>query len=228
MYRVALFALALQMGGLCLAGQPIGILFDFVNQPDPAVVELMKSEIREILAPAELELRFQRISETGASQSFRKVVVVHFHGTCETRSDAIGFSLADAGLLDFPALGTTDVAAGRILPYVQVYCNEVRAFVPSPSMLPFAQLYGRALGRVVAHELYHVLLSTRDHSRTGVARFAQTARDLTRDKLALDLRSVVRLRELYGPKENEGSLVEPPSHSGPVIANSVSQLVHQP
>jgi hypothetical protein len=115
-------------------------------------------------------------------------------------------------LLDLPALGRTDVSAGHVLPNVRIYCNEVRAFVPIVSRTPFAQMYGRALGRVVVHELYHALLSTQEHSRTGIARFAQTARDLTRDNLALDARSLSRLREMYGAKEKEGDSVESPSY----------------
>jgi hypothetical protein len=221
MRGIVQLALALQLGGLCLSAQPIGILFDFANQPEPAVIDLMKTEIREILAPAQMELSFHRIGQTGASQPFRKIVIVRFHGACRTQSDSRGMQSNEAGL-DYPALGRTDISGGRILPYVQVYCNEVRAFIPLVSLTPLAQMYGRALGRVVAHELYHALLSTRDHSRTGVARFAQTARDLTREKLTLDPQSIGLLRDLYGPKEEEGDSVEPPSVSDPVSSDQVS------
>ena len=64
-----------------------------------------------------------------------------------------------------------------------------------------------------ARRLYHsfLLLSTRDHSRTGVARFAQSARDLTRDEVVLDALSIGRLRKLYGVQKNEGDSGEPPS-----------------
>jgi hypothetical protein len=212
MYRTALFALALQSAGVCLAAEQIGILFDFASQPEPAIVDLMKSEIRDILAPAQLDLSFHRVGERGASQPFRKIVVIRFYGVCQTQSDSD--QLNELGILEYPALGKTNISSGHVLPYVQVYCNEVRAFVPSVSTIPFKQMYGRALGRVVVHELYHVLLSTRGHSTTGVARFAQSARDLTRDRLALDLRSIGRLRELYGPKENEGDSEESPSNVG--------------
>ena len=211
MRRTVHLALAFLSASVCLAGQPIGILFDFATQPESAVVNLMKSEIREILAPAQLELSFQRMGEGAASQPYRKIVIVRFHGACQSLSDSGRIHLNDADVLDYPALGSTDIAGGRVLPYVQVYCNEVRAFIPAVSTTSFAEMYGRALGRVVAHELYHALLSTRDHSRTGVARFAQTARDLTRDKLALDTRSIGRLHDLYAPKEKEGGSPEPPS-----------------
>src|ERR1051325_835821 len=202
MRRMIQFAAMLSCAVLSRAEQPIGILFDFATRPDSTVVNLMESEIRKILAPAHLQLSFLIIGESSAARPFRKIVVVHFQGSCQSRSER-GIYLNNSDLLDYPALGKTDVSGGHILPYVRVYCNEIRAFMPSSSRASRGQLYGRALGRVVVHELYHALLSTRDHSRNGVARFAQSGRDLTRDRLALDSRSLGRLRELYGPKEKE-------------------------
>jgi hypothetical protein len=217
------FILAFQLAEVCFAGDSIGILFDFATQPEPAVVDLMKSEIRGILAPAQLDLSIQRLGENGAGQPFRKIVVVRFQGACKAQVDSGGIQLEQPELLDSPALGRTSIASGHILPYVQVYCNEVRAFVPSVSRTPFAKMYGRALGRVVVHELYHALLSTREHSRTGIARVSQSAKDLTCDNLALDAGSIERLRELYGTKEKEGDSAESPSHD-PELPKSGSRL----
>jgi hypothetical protein len=188
----------------------------------------MKSEIRSILAPAQLELSFHRIGEIGAAQPFRNIIIVHFRGTCQSGLESSNGILIEPRLLEFPALRKTDISEGLILPYVQVYCNEVRAFMPNVSRTPYALIYGRALGRVVVHELYHALLSTRDHSRIGVARSAQSARDLTREKLTLDTQSLDRLRKLYGPKEKEGDSVEPPSEPGPTVTGLIRYLENQP
>jgi hypothetical protein len=212
MRRTIQLSFAIQLVQVCFGGQAIGILFDFGTQPESAVVDLMKTEIRSILEPAQLELSFQSLGERGATQPFRKVVIVRFHGACQAQSTTSGIQLEEPAILDYPALGRTEISGGRVLPYIQVYCNEVRAFVPLVSTIPFAQLYGRALGRVVVHELYHALLSTREHSRTGVARVAQSARDLTREKFSLDPLSIGRLRALYGTKEKEGDSEEPPSN----------------
>ena len=225
MWPAARLAFAIAWACVCLASQPlpIGIFLDFANQPEAALVDLMKSEIREILAPAQLRLSFQRLGESGASQPFRKIVVIRFQGSCHTQADSGNIQLDEPGILDSPALGRTNVASGRILPYVKIFCNEVRAFVPAVSSISYARMYGRALGRVVAHELYHALLSTRAHSKTGVAQSAQTAHDLTREKLALDARSISLLRDLYGPKEKEGDSLEPPSDPERHLIVPVSQ-----
>ena len=223
MRRVVQFAFALQLAHVCLAAEPIGILFDFATQPEPSLIALMKSEISDILAPAQMQISFQRLGDDQASQPFRKIVIVRFQGACKAQSNTSGIEFNDVGLLDLPALGRTDVSAGRVMPYVRVYCNAVRAFVPSVSKLSFTEMYGRALGRVVAHELYHALLSTREHSRTGVARFAQSARDLTRDKLALDAASIGRLRELYGSRATDLSLSVSKTPAVKLTAASVVQ-----
>jgi hypothetical protein len=211
MRRAVQLAFVFQLASVCLTGQPVGILFDFGARPDSAVVDLMKSEIRQIMAPAQMDLAFYRIGDRAASQAFRKIVIVRFQGSCRSQLDSGGIQLNEPDVLDNPALGRTNISGGRVMPYVQVYCNEVRAFLPAVSTLPLFQLYGRALGRVVAHELCHALLSTRDHARTGVARVTQSARDLTRETLALDVGSISRLRQLYGPQKNEGGSEEPPS-----------------
>lgn len=202
MGRTVQFALTLHIASVCLAAQPIGILFDFAARPDTETLNSMQAEVRSILAPAQLDLSFQPIADQ-PSRTFRKIVIVRFRGICAGKTHRVGFELSAANLVDFPALGRTDVSDGRVLPYVQVYCDEVRDFVPFTSGVSPAKVFGRALGRVVAHELYHALLDTRDHSRTGVARFAQTPHDLTRETLLLDTRSIDRLRELYPQKEKE-------------------------
>jgi hypothetical protein len=198
MGSIAPFVLALQIAGVCLAAQPIEIVFDFKTPPEPAVINVMKSEIREILLPAELDLTFQRLGDTASLLSFRKIVLVRFQGVCQSGWSVDPIQLTQPALLNYPALGRTEMSDGRVMPFVHIFCNEVRAFVPSVSRTPQQKMYGRALGRVVAHELYHALLSTVEHAHSGIAGAVQSARDLTREKLTLDSASIERLREMWG------------------------------
>jgi hypothetical protein len=197
MGSIALFVLTVQIAGVCLAAPPIEIVFDFKTTPEPAVVNVMKSEIREILQPAELNLTFQGLGDSASIESFRKIVLVRFQGACHSGWSVTPIQLAQPALLDYPALGRTEVSEGRVMPFVHIFCNEVRAFVPSVSRTP-QKMYGRALGRVVAHELYHALLSTVEHAHGGIAGAVQSARDLTREKLSLDPVSLERLRDMWG------------------------------
>jgi hypothetical protein len=197
MGSIAPFVLACQITGVCLAAQPIEIVFDFKTPPESAVINVMKLEIREILQPAGLDLTFQRLGDTASLETFRKIVLVRFQGTCQSGWSVDPIQLSQPALLDYPALGRTEISEGRVMPFVHIFCNEVRAFVPTMSHTP-QQMYGRALGRVVAHELYHALLSTVKHAHSGIAGAVQSARDLTREKLTLDSASIERLREMWG------------------------------
>jgi hypothetical protein len=198
MGSTAPFVLALQISGVCLAAQPIEIVFDFKTPPETAVVDVMKSEIREILRPAQLNLTFQRLGDAASLETFRKIVLIRFQGVCQSGWSNDPIRLNHPALLVYPALGRTEVSEGRVMPFVHIFCNEVRAFVPTVSRTPRQQMYGRALGRVVAHELYHALLSTVEHAHGGIAGAVQSARDLTREKLTLDAASIERLREMGG------------------------------
>jgi hypothetical protein len=71
---------------------------------------------------------------------------------------------------------------GKVLPIADLRCDALRKLIDRDlQAAPAAgrdQLLGRALGRVLAHELYHVLLRTRAHAREGLARPAQSSADL--------------------------------------------------
>src|SRR4051794_31621739 len=140
MRRTVQFVLALQLAGVCFAGQPIAIMFDFSARPNTATILSMQSEIREILAPAQLDLIFQPIDQS-QTQSFRKIVIVRFRGTCEARAQ-LALPINETMLVDFPALGRTYISGGHVLPYVQVYCDEVRDFVPLTGRQPPAKTFG--------------------------------------------------------------------------------------
>ena len=79
-------------------------------------------------------------------------------------------------------LGWTKIIDGRILPYVEIDCNRVRATIlpdveRKEAILREAAL-GRALARVIAHELRHAMARTLTHEDHGLARVSLSARDL--------------------------------------------------
>jgi hypothetical protein len=56
------------------------------------------------------------------------------------------------------------------------------------------ELLGRALGRVVAHELVHILTGSHDHGREGVAQAALSGAQLITPRLSLSPSDLERLR----------------------------------
>jgi hypothetical protein len=79
---------------------------------------------------------------------------------------------------------TTD---GRILPFGEVKCDRLRDSIKTAmsgaDYKQGNQLLGRAMGRVLAHELYHMLAQSKGHAKGGVARESLSARQLIAEQL---------------------------------------------
>jgi hypothetical protein len=54
--------------------------------------------------------------------------------------------------------------------------------------------YGRALARVIAHELYHIVMRTTDHSRNGVSRSCFSTADLVAERFEFESAVLAQLR----------------------------------
>jgi cytochrome c553 len=80
------------------------------------------------------------------------------------------------------ALAWTHISDGLILPFVDVDCDGIREFLQAKLLCIEAQLrerlFGRAIARLVAHELYHVFAETTHHGKEGVAEPACTVNEL--------------------------------------------------
>jgi len=51
------------------------------------------------------------------------------------------------------------------------------------------------LGRVMVHELYHILASTQQHTRTGITKALQTPVDLIKSTVQIDRQAILFLRQ---------------------------------
>jgi ubiquinone biosynthesis protein UbiJ len=95
-------------------------------------------------------------------------------------------------------LGSTEVTSGHVTPYSSVECDQITACIASllqSACEPDRQTaFSRALGRVVAHELYHILARTRRHTPAGVSRALQSPFDLIKEHFQLDKQALVSLR----------------------------------
>jgi len=161
----------------------------FEQEPPPAVMEGLQQELEAIMDPIGLHFEWRSLNVASFEVS-AELAVVTVRGRCDTagityRSKAEG------------ALGFTHISDGQILPFTELNCDRLRHFVQSELMLMHPRereaAYGRALGRVLAHELYHVFANTTRHG-TGVAKEAYTVRDLTCDDFQFQHRESEMLR----------------------------------
>ena len=93
---------------------------------------------------------------------------------------------------------STRTANGEVQPFGDVDCdrvvNSVRSAMFGGDFAKADMLVGRALGRVVAHELVHMLTKSDVHGREGVQKPALSGKQLIAASLPLSAFDVDRLR----------------------------------
>jgi hypothetical protein len=162
------------------------------NQP-AGPVNHMKRELGAIMQAAGYRVEWQARGEP-VDAPF--LAVVELDGVCAAESWR-----GDAS----SKLARTPVADGRVLPFSTVDCGALRQAVGSAiaGQAPAIRelLMGRAMARVVAHELYHVLVGTTEHSGTGIARSCYTTSDLVGERFGFGEAVLARLRPVESVPE---------------------------
>jgi hypothetical protein len=157
----------------------------FLSNPgaaSPAVTSSMRTELRELLRGSGFSFSWYN----GAGNVEGRLAVIRLQGACG--SDAPNPLPLHQVFRDPEALGSTHVSNGEVLPFADIRCDHLRRFVAQPLANAHAyevreEMLGRALARVIAHELFHILLRTKEHGRTGLARAGQTAAQLVAPRL---------------------------------------------
>ena len=108
-------------------------------------------------------------------QSFANLVLVRFKGRCVI--EPAPWLLDERGPMAF-----TYSTSGSVQPFSEVECDHVseaaRSAMWGGDFAHADLLMGRALGRVVAHELIHILSKSGDHGHEGVAKPALSGANL--------------------------------------------------
>ncbi len=165
-----------------LAGQPLTQVTAVV-MPDgrysPVAIREMGREAAHILKKSGVSLRWYLEEPAHAVNGL--LVVVKLVGRCDMDGPP-------AFLMPVP-LGWSHEVNGEVLPFSDLACDNIRGAVysalPARNQLRGNTLLGRAMGRVLAHELYHIVADTAEHGEDGVAQPALSARELTSGQLEL-------------------------------------------
>jgi hypothetical protein len=170
-------------------GEGITIVLDFQGPRSEQSVAEMKREFAGIMK--DTAVRFDFRSRGQASQeALSDLVLVRFKGKCVL--DPVGYLYDERGPMAFTY--STD---GAVQPFSEVACDKVTSAVRSAmSGGDFANadvLLGRALGRVLAHEVVHMLSKSGAHGHTGVAKTALSGSQLIAPELRLEPEDVERI-----------------------------------
>jgi hypothetical protein len=143
------------------------------------VLQAIRSEVATIMDPSGVTFDWLNLSGTSGSEVSAELVVITFKGKCEFRP-AIQTRTEPA------ALGWTHISDGEVLPFGDIHCDRVQQLL-YPFLLAMDgsdrdYAFGRAVGRVLAHELYHILAKTTHHASGGVAKPCYNASELMSSK----------------------------------------------
>jgi len=182
-------------------GAPITLYTQYQHEPPQAVEIALRDELASIMQAAGLRFDWRSLDGHKGNETTVELAVIHFHGRCDT-ADLVPLKVAPG------ALGWTHVSDGEILPFSDVDCDHVRDFVQRDLLhLPAEArraVFGRALARVLAHELYHIFAHTPKHSRCGVAKSAYTVEELLGDEFVFEWQESEALRS--GARQSPGEV----------------------
>ena len=190
MRSVAAWVISLALG--CASGASVApqtsaasltLVFQFDGPHSEKAFLEMKQELGFILKNAGIRINWRDRDQVSSAESFANLVVVTFRGVC--RMDPAADRHPDSGPLAF-----THTSGGVILPFSEVECDRVRTSLRGvmswEDYFRSDVVFGRAMARVLAHELYHVLAGTESHSRRGVAQRALSGSQLASEQLELN------------------------------------------
>lgn len=157
---------------------PLGVYYSFDAPAPAALVTVMQSELARIFAPSGVTVAWRSATPSdNHPEDFPGLVLFRFIGRCTT--DDIPDDVNPEG----QSLGETAISDGHVLPFATVNCERIKAFIaPMLKRMPTqwkTEMMGRALARVSAHEIYHMLTGVAKHDDSGIFRPVNTRTDLT-------------------------------------------------
>lgn len=167
------------------------VILHFEGRHSQTSLNAMKHESSLILNSSGVILDW-RLSGEDPSDSYTRLVVITFKGDCAygptpSRHDEPG------------PLAVTRMVDGEVQPFGEVDCdrvvNSARNAMSGSANARGDLLVGRAIGRVVAHELVHMLTKSGQHGTDGVEMPALSGVQLIARYLPLSAFDIERLKQ---------------------------------
>jgi len=153
----------------------------------------LNDELTRLLSPADIQVVWRTQNREQREETGR-LVVGSFDGDCSVEN----LPTYTSPLAKTATLAESSMSGGRVIPYFTVDCARViRTLSPTLEHLsvPFrSAVLGRALARVIAHEIYHIVADTIDHEESGLSKAQLSLEDLIATKFSLSPGSLRRIR----------------------------------
>lgn len=156
----------------------VTVVLDFDSPHSPSSIHEMQRETESLLKNSGLRISWQFKRDLAEHQQFQDLVVLRMKGQCEM--DPTPVVPDERG-----PYASTYVSDGAVLPFGEVQCNRIKNSIKRTFFGDDYRngnvLLGRALGRVVAHEMYHMMARNSVHTKSGVTQESLSGRDLVSD-----------------------------------------------
>ncbi|MBY0503028.1 MAG: hypothetical protein K2X03_03900 [Bryobacteraceae bacterium] len=165
------------------------VLLDVEQKHSQRALVEMRKELAKVFKPTHLTVDVRLRQDAPANETYNDVVLVKLKGTCQMSN--LAPLMDERGPFAF-----THTVDGKILPFSEVACDHIARSVQQAMgghSFDRERLLGRALARVLAHEIVHMVGQCADHSHAGVFRHALSGRQLVADKLELQPEDIARL-----------------------------------
>jgi hypothetical protein len=181
-----------------LRAENIFVFAAFDRSPDTAALQWMQQETARVYSGAGVVFSWRLEDQHDITPAGALRVKLQVHGDCRIEPNAVGS--AEDG-----PMGWIESLDGEIRPFIDVDCDRISAMVwqnrgtlPAPLMI---RVFGRALGRVLAHELYHYVTQSAAHSASGIFRRALTSTDLMLPEVRLGAAEMEAIRKAIRARE---------------------------
>jgi len=173
------------------ATKNVTVLVNFEKPHSAVSVTAFRQELRTLLKPAGITVDVMLKSDMPDSPQFAELVVFEMKGSCSMDG---AISLTGTLANDRGPLGLAYESNGQVLHFGEVQCDRIRRCLQriTRGLRPEEHQaeFGAALGIVVAHEIYHMIVGATEHTKDGLTKESLSARELLDG--ALTLPSVVR------------------------------------
>jgi cytochrome c553 len=202
--------------GQSTAVAPVVLYTHFERRPSQAVADSMRREVASIMAPLGFPFEWLSVDGVRGDETASELAVVTFRGNC-------GIANLLAPTKDSGPLGFSRLSGDTVIPFAEVDCERARGLLRKDLLRMRLEegeaVFGRALGRVLAHELFHVFVGTKHHGSVGVAESAFTSGELLSDRFQFGTADFRVLRAGLKPARRQNSRLrsEPSPLSGRFI-----------
>jgi len=172
-------------------------------------IQSFRVELKALMHSAGYRVEWRESGMSSDDAVGATVAIVELRGACE---GTLGDLAPAPDRTARPSLASTAVSDGRILPFSWVNCGTLtRMLAPSLASQTLSRrdyLYGRAMARLLAHELYHVLANDQRHADQGVTKASFTVQDLLANRFEFETTALSRLGTRVLAADNAATVEE--------------------